>query len=214
MTPADRLVLDALHQEARNWLTPAQWQEVENEVAKAGGVVHTTGYARTIIEKAARQSFGGNRSAAGAYAANIRWQRAKGGDAKSGTGGGTATAGGSTGGGEDEEFDGTHATAMKEGQKARDAIGLTTTSRGVTTGNAAQRTAKEHFNSAHDSLRESEKNEKAGDKMGAWMRAEEAHGFIDQILDLPLGAAALDAFGRFKGATKALVGRLTDKFYE
>lgn len=214
MRSADRIVLDALHREARNWLTPAQWQEVEDAVEKAGGVVNTTGYARSIIEKAARQSFGGNRSAAGAYAANVRWQRAKGGDAKAGTGGGTATAGSSAGGGEDEEFDGTHGTAMKEGQAARDAIGLVTTTRGVETGNAAQRTAKANYDSANASLRESEKNEKAGDKFGAWMKAEEAHGLIDQILDLPISAAARAAFERFKGATKALVSRLTDKFYE
>jgi hypothetical protein len=103
---------------------------------------------------------------------------------------------------------------MKEGQKARDAIGLVTTSRGVETGTDAQRTAKHMHSDANAALRQSEQHDKAGDKMGAWMKAEEAHGLIDQILELPLSAAALDAFGRFKGATKALVGRLTDKFYE
>ena len=131
MKSADRLVLDALHREARNWMTNAQWAEVVDAVEKAGGVREVQGFAREVLAKAARQSFGGNRSAAGAYAASIRW-------GNRGANGGASTAGhanGSTGGGEDEEFDGTHGTAMKEGQAARNAIGLAVTSRGIETGN-------------------------------------------------------------------------------
>jgi starvation-inducible DNA-binding protein len=64
-----------------------QWTLMVNEVAKAGGIRQTTGYTAEMLAKAA-QSFGGNRSAAGAYAASVRWGRR----------GGTSTAAGPKGG--------------------------------------------------------------------------------------------------------------------
>lgn len=75
ITNSDRIVLDALHRNARNWMTDAEWQQVEAAVVKAGGVLKVQGWERSVLEKAAKQSFGGDRSAAGRYAAQQRWAR-------------------------------------------------------------------------------------------------------------------------------------------
>ena len=52
-----------------------QWTLVEREVEKAGGVDKVDGYTGVLLRDAiAKASFGGDRSAAGRHAANIRWQ--------------------------------------------------------------------------------------------------------------------------------------------
>ena len=73
---ADLHVLDALHHFALEFVSEQEWIGVVSEVRKAGGIRNTEGYARLILEKATaqRQSFAGNRSAAGSYAANMRWR--------------------------------------------------------------------------------------------------------------------------------------------
>ena len=71
MNSSDRLVLDALKAQVK--YSKQDWALIEDAVEKAGGIMNVDGVARTMLEKAAKQSFGGNRSAAGRYAAGIRW---------------------------------------------------------------------------------------------------------------------------------------------
>ena len=78
-------VLYALHHTALQIVTDQEWLGVIGEVRKAGGIRNVDGYARFVLEQAtqqivlekaaqqAKQTFGGNRSAAGQYAANQRW---------------------------------------------------------------------------------------------------------------------------------------------
>lgn len=104
MNNADRTVLNALHRNARNWMTAAEWQQVEAAVEKAGGVLKVQGWERTVLEKAAKQSFGGDRSAAGRYAAQQRWARRGGTDATAGKGG-AASSSAASGDATWEQFD-------------------------------------------------------------------------------------------------------------
>ena len=93
MNQRDKDVLDAMHQTLVKFLSEPEIQLLHQEVEKAGGVAKTTGYARELLEKSAAimagavasRSFGGNRSAAGQYAARMRWGRSGG---SSGGGGG------------------------------------------------------------------------------------------------------------------------------
>lgn len=70
MNSSDRIVLDALKAQVK--YSEQDWALIEDAVEKAGGIINVDGVARTMLEKAT-QSFGGNRSAAGAYAAHVRW---------------------------------------------------------------------------------------------------------------------------------------------
>lgn len=75
-------VLYALHHTALEIVSDQEWLGVIGEVRKAGGIRNVDGYARFVLEQAtqqvvlekAAQNFGGNRSAAGSYAANMRWR--------------------------------------------------------------------------------------------------------------------------------------------
>lgn len=71
MRLSDQIFLNGIKGEALAFVNEAEWQLVEKAVSDAGSVLNTQGMARTIIEKA---SFGGNRSEAGRYAANMRWK--------------------------------------------------------------------------------------------------------------------------------------------
>ena len=85
ISKADIGVLYALHHTALQIVTDQEWLGVIGEVRKAGGIRNVDGYARFVLEQAtqqivlekaaqqAKQTFGGNRSAAGQYAANQRW---------------------------------------------------------------------------------------------------------------------------------------------
>lgn len=85
MRNGDRIVLDALRNASADWMTPAEWDAIDAIVERAGGVDKTTGYARTVIDKAAQRF--GSRSEAGRYAANVRW------GGRGAAGGGQADAG-------------------------------------------------------------------------------------------------------------------------
>lgn len=82
ISKADIGVLYALHHTALEIVSDQEWLSVIGEVRKAGGIRNVDGYARFVLEQAtqqivlekAAQNFGGNRSAAGAYAANMRWR--------------------------------------------------------------------------------------------------------------------------------------------
>lgn len=110
LNEADIIVLTDLRPHAD--ATDDQWSLVIDEVAKAGGVRQTGGYAGEVLRKSAAaiaaaataaqlggkggKSFGGNRSAAGRYAAEQRWARSRGQAAGAASGGGGASAGGGT----------------------------------------------------------------------------------------------------------------------
>jgi hypothetical protein len=92
MDQANRFALDALHHDALAFVSEHEWQQIVVEVEKAGGLLNVDGYALTILKKAAeRKSFGGDRSAAGRYAAQARWGKktTEGGSASANTSGGT-----------------------------------------------------------------------------------------------------------------------------
>lgn len=57
-------------------LSDAEWGMLVKEVQQAGGVANLEGFARDAIVTALlkAKSFGGDKSAAGRYAANMRWQ--------------------------------------------------------------------------------------------------------------------------------------------
>lgn len=88
---ADDMVLDSLRPMVD--ATDEQWSLLVQETVKAGGVKNLTGYAKDLLEKAAKQSFGGDRSAAGRYAAQARWARRGGGGGTSQAAGGKASDG-------------------------------------------------------------------------------------------------------------------------
>lgn len=85
MRNGDRIVLDALRDASADWMTPAEWDAIDQIVEQVGGVNKTTGYARTVIDKAAQRF--GSRSEAGRYAATVRW------GSRGASGGGQADAG-------------------------------------------------------------------------------------------------------------------------
>jgi len=69
MTTPDELILEAL----RPFMTDLGYAFVVQEVQKAGSISGLTNSVALAELIKAKQSFGGNRSAAGAYAASIRW---------------------------------------------------------------------------------------------------------------------------------------------
>jgi hypothetical protein len=75
MKLADEMLLAQMRESALKDVPADQWELVVGEVEKAGGVRQVQGYTRTLIYDAiTKASFGGNRSEAGRYAANVRWQ--------------------------------------------------------------------------------------------------------------------------------------------
>ena len=75
MKLADEMLLAQMRESALKDVPADQWELVVGEVEKAGGVRQVQGYAKTLIYDAIfKASFGGNRSDAGRYAANVRWQ--------------------------------------------------------------------------------------------------------------------------------------------
>lgn len=95
MTPAERLFLDTIRPFAN--ATDSEWAAIESIVANGTPVTALEGVANTMVKdamiKAERQSFGGNRSAAGAYAASVRWGN-RGGSTSGSTGGNISGEGG------------------------------------------------------------------------------------------------------------------------
>lgn len=95
MTPAERLFLDTIRPFAN--ATDSEWAAIESIVAGGTPVTALEGVAKTMVKdamiKAERQSFGGNRSAAGAYAASVRWGN-RGGSTSGSTGGNISGEGG------------------------------------------------------------------------------------------------------------------------
>ena len=95
MTPAERLFLDTIRPFAN--ASDRDWAAIEAAVNSGIRVTALEGVAKTIVKdaiaKAERQSFGGNRSAAGAYAASVRWGRT-GGSTSGSTGGNISGEGG------------------------------------------------------------------------------------------------------------------------
>lgn len=85
MNLADEMLLAQMRESLLRDVPDEQWNLVINEVEKAGGVRQVQGYSRTLIYDAiVKASFGGDRSEAGRYAANVRWQaQGSSGDSKS-----------------------------------------------------------------------------------------------------------------------------------
>lgn len=77
LSKAQRDILDHLREGVLWDLPQADWDVVVAEVEKAGDIRYTTGSVQTILYGAIRkasQGFGGDRSAAGRYAAEQRWK--------------------------------------------------------------------------------------------------------------------------------------------
>ena len=87
MKLADEMLLAQMRESVLQDVPDDQWNLVIREVEKAGGVRQVEGYAKTLLHDAIQKaSFGGDRSEAGRYAANVRWQGK--GEAKLNDGGG------------------------------------------------------------------------------------------------------------------------------
>ena len=87
MKLADEMLLAQMRESALKDVPADQWNLVIREVEKAGGVRQVEGYVKTLLHDAIQKaSFGGDRSEAGRYAANVRWQGK--GEAKLGDGSG------------------------------------------------------------------------------------------------------------------------------
>lgn len=75
MNLADEMLLAQMRESVLQDIPEEQWSLVVNEVEKAGGVRQVQGYSKVLLHNAiVKASFGGNRSEAGRYAANVRWQ--------------------------------------------------------------------------------------------------------------------------------------------
>jgi hypothetical protein len=75
MKLADEMLLAQMRESVLQDVPEEQWNLVVDEVEKAGGVRQVQGYAKVLLHDAiVKASFGGNRSDAGRYAANVRWQ--------------------------------------------------------------------------------------------------------------------------------------------
>ena len=75
MRLADQFLLAQIRERLLSHIPDDQWKLVEEEVDKAGGVREVEGYTGVLLKDAiSKASFGGDRSAAGRYAANQRWQ--------------------------------------------------------------------------------------------------------------------------------------------
>jgi hypothetical protein len=75
MKLADEMLLAQMRESVLQDIPENQWNLVVDEVEKAGGVRQVQGYAKVLLHDAiTKASFGGNRSDAGRYAANVRWQ--------------------------------------------------------------------------------------------------------------------------------------------
>lgn len=84
MRLADQYLLAQIREKLLSHIPDDQWKLVEEEVDKAGGVREVGGYTGVLLTDAiSKASFGGDRSAAGRYAAEQRWKGHEKGGAKS-----------------------------------------------------------------------------------------------------------------------------------
>jgi len=75
MRLADEMLLAQIRERLLSHIPDDQWKLVEQEVDKAGGVREVGGYTGVLLTDAiSKASFGGDRSAAGRYAAEQRWK--------------------------------------------------------------------------------------------------------------------------------------------
>jgi hypothetical protein len=87
MRLADQYLLAQIREKLLSHIPDDQWRLVEEEVDKAGGVRRVGGYTGVLLTDAiSKASFGGDRSAAGRYAAEQRWKGHQTGGGKDGQG--------------------------------------------------------------------------------------------------------------------------------
>jgi hypothetical protein len=184
---ADKLLLKQLHKSALEIMTLPEWIAVIREVEKAGGIRNVDGYAFTAIEKA--KSFGGDRGAAGRYAAQIRWGRNSGG--AGGRDGSVATQN-PAGKGDvmnHEKIAAVHAEAMGAATSDGERAALT---------------------SASENLKASRTADVRGDALGAWERASQAEFTVSELSQQRGASSPVRRLARM---LKELVLDLTDEYY-
>lgn len=204
-------VLYALHHTALQIVSDQEWLGVIGEVRKAGGIRNVDGYARFVLEQAtqqivlekaaqAKQSFGGNRSAAGAYAANQRWGRR------------TTDAGGTRGsGGGAKVSDGAVATSNPAGAGEAmnmEKIGEASTAAIASVG--ADSPAGKAITGANKDLAASRKADVNGNSFDAWNSAASAEFAVRPHAEARGAKAAVK---RLHGMLQRLVLDMTDAFY-
>lgn len=183
---ADKMVLKAMHDSALEVMTLPEWIGVIKEVAKAGGIRNLDGYALVALEKA-KQSFGGDRSAAGRYAAQQRWSK------RTGVSDGAVATKNPAGAGEAMNME----MIGKTHDEAISAVGASTP------------TGKKLVE-AKTKLDESRKADVTGDAFGAWEKASQAAFDVEQLAG-QRGASSI--VKRLSGMLQRLVSDLTDAFY-
>jgi hypothetical protein len=190
MDNADLRLLYALHHSALEIVSEREWIGVIDEVRKAGSVLKVEGYAQIVLQKAAqRQSFGGNRSAAGAYAASVRWGKR----GKGGTSDGAVATSNPAGAGETmnmEKIGETHSAAIA-------AVG-------------ADSPAGRELVVAQKEVKAASKADVNGDAFGAWNLASAAEFRVRPLAE---ARGAKGAVKRLHEMLKRLVVDYTDAFY-
>lgn len=183
---ADKMVLKALHNSALKTMSLLEWIGVVKEVQTAGGIRNLDGYALTALEKA-KQSFGGDRSAAGRYAAQVRWGK------RTQTSEGAVATKNPAGAGEAMNME----MVGKTHDEAISAVGASTP------------TGKK-LTEAKGKLEEAQKADKEGDAFGAWEKASQAAFDVEQVSQ-QRGAPSI--VRRLSSMLERLVSDLTDAFY-
>ena len=183
---ADRLVLKALHSDALQVMSLLEWIGVIKQVAAQGGIRNTTGYAQVALQKA--KDFGGDRGAAGRYAAQMRWARAKGGVSD-----GAVATSNPAGAGEAMNME-------KIGEAHTSAISAV----GADTPNGKK------LVEAQSALKESRKADVRGDTFTAWEKASQAAFSVSQVAS---ERGAPREVRRLSSMLEQLVLDLTDAFY-
>lgn len=191
MKNADRRVLHALHDAALDLMSDREWLAVIGEVEKAGGVLSVDGYARTALQKAAvhKQSFNGNRSAAGAYAASVRW----------GKGGGRKVS------------DGAVPTSNPAGAGEAMNMGLILDQHSTAIAAVGKDSAAgKALQSAYKDLGESRKADLEGRAFDAWNSASSAEFAVRPFAQ---ARGAKPALKKYHGMLEQLVLDMTDAYY-
>lgn len=187
LSRGERLVLKSIHPEMLRMMPMAEWLAIVRKADDAGSLKALDGYAMEALTKAAQRSFGGNRSAAGAYAANIRWSRS----------------GGQTGGGSgkiESERVSTGAANYEEIDNATNAA----------IGAASGSSERKELEEARTETREAKRADVEGRPLDAWERASQASFRVDALASLRGASMELR---RLSNMLKQLVLDLTDAYY-
>lgn len=186
----ERTVLKTLQPEMLKMMTMTEWVSIVRKADNAGSLSALDPYAMEVLTKAARRSFGGNRSAAGSYAANIRWGRSNGG-----------------GGGSSQIQSGSVAGGAKSGANYSDIDDATDKAMGTVAPGSKQATELE---TAKREVAEAKAADVGGKPLDAWERASQAEFRVGALASVRGASMELK---RLANMLRQLVLDLTDAYF-